>query len=157
MARSSMLVSMDIAALQASNTANQNGINNCSTKLSELQERIDDLEGKKTILESTYSVYTDLKTYIEGHLASLDETSVCITEIKTEATEQIGGKIDIALSALERLIGQIESDLLSANTEYNTTYGQLQTYKSNLATGQQRLGTLQTELEQAKAEELTQM
>lgn len=157
MARSSMLVSMDIAALQASNAANQNAVTEYSAKLQQLQDKIDELDGKKTILESTQFIYGELKTYIEGHLASLDETSVCITEIKTEATEQIGGKIDIALSALERLIGQIKSDLLNANTEYDTTYGQLQICKSNLSTGQQRLGTLQTELEQAKAEELMQM
>ena len=157
MARSSMLVSMDIAALQASNAANQNAVAEYSAKLQQLQDKIDELDGKKAILEFTQFVYGELKTYIEGHLASLDETSVCITEIKTEATEQIGGKIDIALSALERLIGQIKSDRINTNTEYETTYGQLQTYRSNLTTGQQRLETLQIELEQARAQEQTQM
>lgn len=157
MARSSMLVSMDIAALQASNTANQNGINECSTKLSELQDQIDDLDGKKTILQSTQSVYGDLKTYIEEHLGQLEDTSVCITEIKADASEQVIGRINSALNALEDMIGRICYAITTANTEYNNTYGQLQIYKTNLANGQQRLGTLQTELEQAKAEELTQM
>ena len=157
MARPSGLVTMDIALVEASNTENQKGVNSCSARLEQLQDRIDDLGGKKTILESTYSVYSELKTYIEGHLASLEDTSVCITEIKTEATEQIGGKIDTALKALKDLIGRIESALSSANSEYNTTYGQLQTYQANLSKGQQRLGTLETELEQAKAEELPVM
>lgn len=157
MARPSGMVTMDIALVKASNTENQNGINSCTARLEQLQDRIDELGGKKEILESTYSIYTDLKTYIEGHLASLEDTSVCITEIKTEATEQIGGKIDVAIKALEDLIGRIETALNNANSDYNTTYGQLQTYQTNLANGQQRLGTLQTELEQAKAEELPVM
>ena len=157
MARPSGLVTMDIALVSASNTENQNGINSCTAKLSQLQDRIDELGGKKAILESTYSIYTDLKSYIEGHLASLEDTSVCITEIKTEATEQIGSKIDVAIKALEDLIGRIKTALTNANSDYNTTYGQLQTYQTKLANGQQRLGTLQTELEQAKAAELPVM
>ena len=82
---------------------------------------------------------------------------MCITEIKSEATEQIGGKNDAAIKALEELIGRIETALINANSDYNITYGQLQTYQTNLTNGRQRLGTLETELEQAKAEELPVM
>ena len=157
MARSSMSVTMDIAMVEASNTANQRGITECSAKLEQLQDKIDALGGKKTILESTYAIYTDLKSYIEGHLASLEDTSVCITEIKSEAGEQIGSKIEAALKCLEDLIGRLDTAIGTANSDYNTTYGQLQTYQTNLNNGQQRLGTLQTELEQAKAAELPVM
>lgn len=157
MARSSVMVGAEIAAIEANNKANQNGINKCNNALQELQDKIDDLNAKKGVLDSTYSIYFDLKEYIVGHLASLEETSVCITEIKAESTEQIGGKIDVALKALEDLIGRIESALSTANTEYNTTYSQMQTYQANLENGKQRLGTLNTELEQAKAAELPVM
>ena len=164
MARPSGLVTMDIALVEASNTENQNGVNSCSARLEQLQDRIDELGGKKAILESTYSIYTDLKTYIEGHLASLEDTSVCITEIKTEATEQIGGKIDVAIKALEDLIGRIETALTNANSDYNNIpsssvqieflRGTTDYMKNNEVL---RLGTLQTELEQAKAAELPVM
>lgn len=157
MVRSSAVVGAEIAMIETSNKVNQNGINKCNTALCELQDKIDDLNAKKRVLDSTYSIYFDLKEYIVGHLESLEETSVCITEIKTESTEQIGGKIDVALKALEDLIGRIESALSTANTEYNTTYSQMQTYQTNLENGKQRLGTLNTELEQAKAAELPVM
>lgn len=157
MARSSAMVTMEIAMVESNNTTYQNGINECSAKLEQLQDRIEELGGKKAILESTYSVYFDLKEYIVGHLASLEETSVCITEIKSEATEQIGGKISVALQCLEGLIGQLETAIGNANNDYNSTYGQMQTYKTNLTNGQQRLSTLGTELEEAKMQELPQM
>ena len=157
MARSSTLVIMEIAVVEANNTDNQNGITECSAKLEQLQDKIDELGEKKKILVDTYAVYFDLKEYIESHLASLEETSVCITEIKAEATEQISGKINNVLKVLEALVGQIDTAINNANTDYDTTYGQLQNYQTNLNNGQQRLGTLNTELEQAKAQELPTM
>lgn len=157
MARSSVMVTMDIAMVETDNTANQRGVTDCTAKLNQLQDRIDTLGAKKAILDSTYSIYDNLNTYISTHLDSLDETSVCIAEIKTEAKGQISEKIGGALKMLGILIGNLESAISTANTEYSTTYGQLQTYKTNLANGQQRLGTLETELEQAKAAELPVM
>ncbi len=157
MVRSSAMVTMDIALVKAANSDNQNKINSCSAKLGQLQDRIDELDKQKDVLGLTHSVYTDLKKYIVDHLASLEDTSVCITEIESEATEQIGGKIDSALKAIESLVSQIKSNLITTNSDYNTTYEQLQTYKTNLANGQQRLGTLKTELEQAKAAEMPVM
>ncbi len=157
MARSSVMIGAEIAMVEASNKSNQNGINKCNATMQDLQDRINDLNAKKSVLESTYSIYFDLKEYIVRHLASLEETSVCITEIKTEADEQISGKIDSTLKVIETLTNNLKQAIGSAQSEYNTAYLEKQTYENNLGKGQQQLGTLSTELEEAKAQELPQM
>lgn len=154
MARSSAMIGAEIASVHANNVINQNNINKCTATMQDLQNKINDLYAKKSVLESTYSIYFDLKEYIVGHLASLEETSVCISEIKSEACEQIGGKIDSTLKVIETMTGNIQQAIGSAQSEYNTVYSERQTYESNLSKGQQRLGTLSTELKEAKVQEL---
>ena len=101
MVRPSSLVISEIAIIKENNKAKQQKINECSTKMQQLQNKVDELEGEKAILESTYSVYLELKEHITSQLASLEETSVCITETKQKATEQIGSKIQGTLKNIE--------------------------------------------------------
>ena len=74
MVRPSSLVISEIAIIKENNKAKQQKINECSTKMQQLQNKVDELEGEKAILESTYSVYLELKEHITSQLASLEET-----------------------------------------------------------------------------------
>lgn len=154
MPRSSTVIGSDIAAVKANNTACQNEINRCNSKMQQLEDKINNLNAKKQILEETYSVYSDLKEYIVSHLAGLEETSVCIKEIKSEATSQISDKIDVALQSLDSIILRIDTAVRRANSEYNTAYSQKTTYETKLSNGQTRLQKLGTELTEAKEYEI---
>ena len=157
MVRPSSLVISEIAIIKENNKAKQQKINECSTKMQQLQNKVDELEGEKAILESTYSVYLELKEHITSQLASLEETSVCITETKQKATEQIGSKIQGTLKNIEYLIERLKSEIEKATENYNTIYEQPKSYQSELTNELNHLQSLSTELEEAKIQEMSTM
>ena len=139
MPRTSVIIAAEMAIAQASNTANQEGINRCSATLQELDGKISELNDKKKVLEDTYLIYSELKDYIVAHLAELEETCVCIQEIKSESVSQISDKIDIALKCAYDLVTRLDTAINSATEEYNTAYEQKSTYETNLSKGQAQL------------------
>ena len=143
----------DIAMLKGS-------INDCDTELQNIEDNIEKLKKQKDILEKSYIVVSDLKDYLVGDtgemgvIGSLDESSVCIQEIKSDVSVQIFNRCKNALTCAETVIMKLEMDIKNAEEKYDVYYDRKINAKNKLINCQSNLESLNNELfESQNAEE----
>ncbi|MBS6595795.1 MAG: hypothetical protein KH326_01850 [Ruminococcus callidus] len=159
MPRSSIDITTDINTIKQNMQTYQKRMDDCTNRLKELEDKLNELRTEKEILEQTYQVIFDLRNNLvgsdgnSGYMGSLQESCICIQEIRSDITMQIYERCNSALQTAKSVHERIELKIKKNEGEYESYSYQMDQFQDRYNKYNYSLNALNTELSQVESAE----